>query len=97
MEKGAGLLNDSRQDRHTELGHKKVIDEYFNLNNSCFSPIKSLFVFFIIKHTVESEQRIQLLTKYQQIQGRRRRGEMGAEIYNRKITIFQCRKIMFEG
>lgn len=24
-------------------------------------------------------------------------GGMGAEIYNRKITIFQCRKIMFEG
>lgn len=28
-----------------------------------------LYIYFNIKHTIESEQRIQLLTKYQQIQG----------------------------
>lgn len=45
---------------HTHrAGTPKMIDECFNLY---FPPIV-----FITKNTVESEQRIQLLTKYQQI------------------------------
>lgn len=53
----------------------------------------------IIKHTIQSEQRIQLLTKYKQIQREERVGGIGAYIYNRKKnkTIFQCRKIRSEG
>lgn len=43
--------------------------------------VHKLFLFLIIKHTVESEQIIPLFTKYQHIQGRDK-----AEIYNRKMT-----------
>lgn len=54
--------------------------------------------FFIIKHTIQSEQRIQLLTKFKQIQREGMLGGIGANIYNRnKNDIFQCRKIMSEG
>lgn len=68
-----------------------------------FSLLKSLFFvcylfFFIIKHTIQSEQRIQLLTKYKQIQREGMLGGIGANIYNRnKNDIFQCRKIMSKG
>lgn len=81
-----------------------------------FSLLKSsgfffcLFVtsFLIIKHTIQSEQRIQLLTKYKQIQreGRGRGGGRGGRmegeeqkctIEKNEIAIFQCRKIRLEG
>lgn len=44
--------------------------------------LTSKVIVFFIKHTVESEQRIQLLTKYQEIHGGK------AEIYNKKIYHF---------
>lgn len=76
------MAGEKKLNRHTEFEYK-LIDEYFNLTNSEFPTIKSLFffvvvvclfffflwIYFNIKHTIESEQRIQLLTKYQQIQG----------------------------
>lgn len=58
----------------------------------------SVTSFFIIKHTIQSEQRIQLFTKYKQIQREGMLGGIGANIYNRnKNDIFQCRKIISEG
>jgi len=45
-----------------------MINEYFNLTNS-FHWLTDKVIIFIIKHIVESEQRIQLHTRYQQIQG----------------------------
>lgn len=56
-------------------GPQGAIEGNFNWNKclSCLSLLKSMFffvcyLFFIIKHTIQSEQRIQRLTKYKQIQ-----------------------------
>lgn len=61
---------------HTKPEPKDKVVKCFNLTNY----FHKYFPFFIIKHTIESEQRIPLFTKYQHIQGRDK-----AEIYNRKM------------